>query len=235
MNTVWNPNDLFNQYNYFDFDYEERPGSDAVRFTRYLGYNSRIEAAAALDFANQLTAAALYQFGVGTYDMQVAGGWFKEDIALGGGWAGNVHNAGSKGEFTYFHGMRNESPNAFLISFTLDYAFANSLYIAGSYLYNSGGSHEPDFADFGSVSGPGVVLSAKHPFFLKKHRFRFRKLPADPTLASGCEPDAHHKFWQLHFNSRHQLQHYARSGCPAPWTDLFWQPALLIASSSAGS
>ncbi len=182
MNTVWNPNDLFNQYNYFDFDYEERPGSDAVRFTRYLGYNSRIEAAAALDFANQLTAAALYQFGVGTYDMQVAGGWFKEDIALGGGWAGNVHNAGSKGEFTYFHGMRNESPNAFLISFTLDYAFANSLYIAGSYLYNSGGSHEPDFADFGSVSGPGVVLSAKHPFFLKSTVFVSGSYQLTPLL-----------------------------------------------------
>ncbi len=29
---VWNPNDIFNAYSYFDFDYIERPGSDAVRF-----------------------------------------------------------------------------------------------------------------------------------------------------------------------------------------------------------
>ena len=28
---VWNPNDIFNAYSFFDFDYVERPGSDAVR------------------------------------------------------------------------------------------------------------------------------------------------------------------------------------------------------------
>ena len=28
---AWNPNDIFNVYSFFDFDYEERPGSDAIR------------------------------------------------------------------------------------------------------------------------------------------------------------------------------------------------------------
>lgn len=31
MNLIWNPNDIFNTYNFLDFDYEERPGSDAIR------------------------------------------------------------------------------------------------------------------------------------------------------------------------------------------------------------
>ncbi|MBS0000709.1 MAG: hypothetical protein KFF73_17135, partial [Cyclobacteriaceae bacterium] len=26
QNLIWNPNDVFNAYSYFDFDYEERPG-----------------------------------------------------------------------------------------------------------------------------------------------------------------------------------------------------------------
>ena len=164
VNTVWNPNDLFNQYNYFDFDYEERPGADAVRTTRYLGYNSKIEVAAALDSANQVTAAGLYQFGKGSYDLQVLGGWFKNDLAVGAGWAGNLRSAGFKGEATYFHGLQNESPNAFLASFTIDYAFANSLYIAGSYLYNSGGSNQSNFLDFGGITNPANTLSAKNPF-----------------------------------------------------------------------
>ncbi|MCE2496535.1 MAG: hypothetical protein J4F31_08165 [Flavobacteriales bacterium] len=171
VNTVWNPNDLFNQYNYFDFDYEERPGSDAVRFTRYLSYNSKIETAASVDSVGEVTAAGLYQFGMGTYDVQVVAGWFKDDIALGGGWAGNLKNAGFKGEFTYFHGVQNESPNAFLASVTVDYAFANSLYLAGSYLYNSAGSNESNFADFGAIAGPGTVLSAKNPFPFKSTLF----------------------------------------------------------------
>ena len=29
--TLWNPNDIFNAYNFLDFDYEERPGVDAIR------------------------------------------------------------------------------------------------------------------------------------------------------------------------------------------------------------
>lgn len=171
LNTVWNPNDLFNQYNYFDFDYEERPGSDAARVTRYLGYNSKLEGAVSLDSANEVTAAGLYQFGWGSYDVQVIGGWFKDDIAIGGGWAGNLRNAGFKGEFTYFQGIQDNSPNAFLGSFTLDYAFANSLYLAASYLYNSGGSNESNFADFGAIAGPGQVLSAKNPFPFKSTVF----------------------------------------------------------------
>lgn len=31
INLVSNPNDLFNTYSFFDFDYEERPGADALR------------------------------------------------------------------------------------------------------------------------------------------------------------------------------------------------------------
>ena len=38
MNLVWNPNDLFNAFSFVDFDYEERPGSDALRIQKYTGY-----------------------------------------------------------------------------------------------------------------------------------------------------------------------------------------------------
>ncbi|RPI44248.1 MAG: hypothetical protein EHM46_03095, partial [Bacteroidetes bacterium] len=34
---VWNPNDIFNTYSYFEVDYPERPGSDALRFQYYTG------------------------------------------------------------------------------------------------------------------------------------------------------------------------------------------------------
>ena len=36
INTIWNSNDLFNAYNFIDFDYIERPGSDVIRF-QYTG------------------------------------------------------------------------------------------------------------------------------------------------------------------------------------------------------
>ena len=40
---VWNPNDIFNAYSFFDFDYIERPGSDAVRLQYYPGSSSALK------------------------------------------------------------------------------------------------------------------------------------------------------------------------------------------------
>ncbi|HSN47722.1 MAG TPA: hypothetical protein VLR29_03080, partial [Flavobacterium sp.] len=40
INTVWNPNDLFYAFNLLEFDYEERPGSDAVRIQHNLNNNA---------------------------------------------------------------------------------------------------------------------------------------------------------------------------------------------------
>ena len=39
---VWNPNDIFNSYSYFEVDYPERPGSDALRVSYYTGNASTI-------------------------------------------------------------------------------------------------------------------------------------------------------------------------------------------------
>ena len=45
LNTIWNPNDIFNAYNFLDFDYEERPGNDAIRIQRFLNEQSKLEVA----------------------------------------------------------------------------------------------------------------------------------------------------------------------------------------------
>ena len=47
---VWNPNDIFNAYSFFDFDYVERPGSDAIRLQYYPGSSSAIEIAVKADY-----------------------------------------------------------------------------------------------------------------------------------------------------------------------------------------
>jgi hypothetical protein len=44
--STWNPNDIFNSYNFLDFDYEERPGSDAIRFSANISSFSGLELAA---------------------------------------------------------------------------------------------------------------------------------------------------------------------------------------------
>lgn len=141
INMVWNPNDIFNAYNFFDFDYEERPGSDAIRFQRYIGFAGGIEVAVkAADDWKEFTGAALYKWNKWNYDMQVLTGVMRNNVVLGGGWAGNIGLAGFKGEMTYFHALDDEVNNEFLGTISFDYSFPNSLYFNVSGLYNSNGS-----------------------------------------------------------------------------------------------
>lgn len=103
VNLAWNPNDWFNAYSFFDFDYEERPGSDAVRVTYYTGVASSIEVASKIaDRADDYVAATMYKTNKWDYDIQFLGGFAQGDIALGSGWAGNLGQASIKGELSYF-------------------------------------------------------------------------------------------------------------------------------------
>lgn len=100
---VWNPNDLFNTYSYFDVDYTERPGSDAVRLQYYPSYSSAAELVLKVDEQSDITAAGLFRFNTGGYDIQFLAGWFdNSDIAVGTGWSGSVGSLSFRGEATLF-------------------------------------------------------------------------------------------------------------------------------------
>lgn len=161
VNLAWNPNDWFNAYSFFDFDYEERPGSDALRVTYYTGVSSSIEIAAKIaDTHNKFVAASMYKMNVKSYDLQFLGGVANGDVSLGAGWAGNLGLASFKGEMTYFMPFTETTANMntnpftgeiipgskrytsmFLGAISVDYSFANSLYLNGSIMYNSIGDY----------------------------------------------------------------------------------------------
>jgi len=142
VNLIWNPNDIFNSYSFFDFDYEERPGSDALRIKRYTSFASSIELALSIDEDFDKTVlAGMYKFNMHSYDLQLFIGKSREDLTAGLGWAGNLGDAGLKGEVSYFYPYNDNFMNkALLASVSLDYNFESSLYLHGSYLYNSDGS-----------------------------------------------------------------------------------------------
>jgi hypothetical protein len=142
INMVFNPNDLFNTWSFFDFDYEERPGADALRVTHYLSGMDRIEVVAspAMD-AKKSVAAALYGFNLRGYDFQLISGYFKNRLAVGGGWAGNIGQAGFKGEFTWFRDLEDipgVKPANLVGGIGLSHRFANELFLTTEYLYNGG-------------------------------------------------------------------------------------------------
>lgn len=140
INTIWNPNDIFNAFSFTDFDYEERPGSDALRIRYFTGFASSIEIAAkAFDDFDEATIAGLWKFNQWNYDFQILGGIAQRDLVFGGGWAGSLKNAGFKGEFSYFYSLEDNIDDSFGATFAIDYMFSNSLYFSGGFLYNSSG------------------------------------------------------------------------------------------------
>ena len=137
INTVWNPNDLFNSSNFLDFDYEEKPGTDAVRVVYETGELSNLEIAYSTnnDFDNnQSIIAAKYLFNYKSYDIQLIAAQYYDDYSFGLGWAGNIKNFGFKGEANYF--ITPHDDNIWVSSISIDYAFKNGINWMISGLYN---------------------------------------------------------------------------------------------------
>ena len=147
-NLIWNPNDIFNAYNYFDFAYVERPGVDAVLMQFYTGDFSSLQLGVKVakdrltDDETQITAAAMYRFNKWNYDFQFFGGVMNKDVTAGLGWAGSIGGAGFTGEISWFRNKDNfkDSSNVFVGSMDVNYTFGNQLFIMGSVLYNSAGT-----------------------------------------------------------------------------------------------
>ncbi|MGZ5304255.1 MAG: hypothetical protein ACXWDO_09105 [Bacteroidia bacterium] len=139
MATIWNPNDIFNAYNFLDFDYEERPGREAVRVQYYKNENTSFEAAykPGKD-KDQHIGAMLYKFNKWKYDVQLLGGIMQKDYVAGLGWAGNIKQAGFKGEMSYFHPIKNaaDTSGAFAATVGADYTTNNQWYLSTSFLIN---------------------------------------------------------------------------------------------------
>jgi len=142
INMVWNPNDIFNTFNFYDFDYVERPGCDAIRLQYYTGYASGYQLAFKMDADHEITAAGMYSFNKWDYDFQVLGGVMTTDVVLGAGWTGYIKSAGFTGEASYFRDRDHfaDTTGIWIVSASGNYTFRNSFFANFSFLYNSNGT-----------------------------------------------------------------------------------------------
>ncbi len=143
INLVWNPNDLFNAFSYMDFDYEERPGSDAIAFTWYSTPSSSLDVVFKINKEYATTIAARYLFNVKDYDIQVLGGQCEKDLVVGGGWSGGIKNVSFRGEASFFVSVFDRTDplqTALSATVSVDYTFKNSLYLQGAFLFSSMGT-----------------------------------------------------------------------------------------------
>ena len=142
VNLVWNPNDIFNSFSYFEFDYEERPGTDGAKIQYYTSVTSSAQLVYKIGHNTDETAVAgMYRFLKGSYDFQVLGGWAGKDYVFGGGWSGDIKGGAFRGELSYFlpTNKDNGSEQAFVASISGDYTLKNSLYLHSAILFNGNG------------------------------------------------------------------------------------------------
>lgn len=172
INQQFNPNDLFNPFNLFDIDYEERPGVDAIRYERYTGMLSSWEVAfTPADSLKRTVLAYRYRTNFKGYDLQLIAGKWKTRAALGAGWSGNLKKAGFSGEFTYFLPYKdlpqiNPVQTNFVLSSSIDHAFLKGPFVSVGYLYNYRGTADPSLLNLiggsFSTSSPYNPLPFKH-------------------------------------------------------------------------
>jgi len=158
---VWNVIDLFNPQSVLDYDYEEKPGTDAIRVQYYTGAISKAELSVKPGKGkDRATAAGLYYVNLSGYDFYGIAGIRNNRWVAGGAWAGSVFDGGFRGELLVSqspnrdasrkHSISPLPPDSFfasestVASFVLsgDYTFSNTFYIHTELLYNSNGKKE---------------------------------------------------------------------------------------------
>jgi hypothetical protein len=179
---VWNPNDMFNTYSFFDFDYPERSGCDAFRGTYFHNETASSELAASLNRDGKVTAALLHHWNWKNFDYQlIAGEQNETDLVVGGAWTGDFKGLNFRGEFSYFHPFENlaDTNGTVALSVGLDYLFSNSLMLQTEVLYNNVGN---TFSGNGLMGLYAAPLSAEYLSICDWNVFAQASYPITPRL-----------------------------------------------------
>ena len=182
---VWNPTDFFNPFDILDFDYEERPGTDAVHVQYYTGPVSQFNMAVTPGRTRyDVIYAGRYVTNYQNYDLALLGGWQKNSLRLAANWAGELFDGGFRGEVLYtrpdiayqtivitdrFPGFelvsRDYQDPYWTIALSYDYTFENSFYIHTEGLYNGLGTTEKAGIRRFDVLFTGELSPARYSLF----------------------------------------------------------------------
>lgn len=183
---VWNIIDLFNPMSILDFDYEERPGMDALRFQYYSGDLSKLELVYKAG-KNKYTQgyAGLFTINYWDYDFFILAAMYNNRKTLGGAWSGDIKGGGFRGEFKiseppskgdstdypiYFMSLYGTdltlyNHNVFSGVLSGDYTFSNSFYIHSEVLFNSNGKTDNTGFYWNQINETSMLSPARWSLF----------------------------------------------------------------------
>ncbi len=161
---IWNPTDLFNPINPTSFYKIEKDGADLLSSKIFLGDFTDLN----LVFNPQENfSESNYGFRFRTnfdeYDFSLSGGRFDGKSVLGADFAGNLNEAGVRGEGIYY--FKNENnPQAFLkFILGIDYQFTSKFYALAEYHYNGEGKLKRQEYEFGRLF-KGEILNVSKSY-----------------------------------------------------------------------
>lgn len=139
---AWNPNDLFNNASLFEFDYDEKPGCDAIRALYYVGPTSSIDAVFEVGSNGRPTIAGMYKTSFENFDLQAIVGYYQGEYGtMGLGFTGPLGKGSIYGETTAMHSLRSRYKtrdylkNIHMISLGYSYMFPFQLDLRGEFFY----------------------------------------------------------------------------------------------------
>lgn len=142
---IWNPTDLFNPINPVDFSKLEKDGADAVSFTWNIGNFTDLELVYNPVDDNtsdriKTNFGGRFRTNYAEYDLSVMSGRFDDNFIAGMDFAGNLFDAGIRGEGIYNLGENSGTGDDYIkFILGLDYQFTPDFYALIEYQYNGEG------------------------------------------------------------------------------------------------
>ena len=165
---VWNPTDLFNPINPASFDKIEKEGADAVSVKFYLGsftdftvvYNSQSR----FDGSN---VGFRLRTNVGEYDFSTVAGYFDKRIIAGGDFAGNLLDAGFRGEGIISADENDLGSNFVKFIIGLDNQFTAQFYALIEYQFNGEGASDKNSYELRRLLAGEILNLSKNYVFIQ--------------------------------------------------------------------
>ncbi|MDZ7373367.1 MAG: hypothetical protein ONB23_05290 [candidate division KSB1 bacterium] len=164
---VWNPTDFFNPIHPAHFEKLEKDGADAASLKLHLGAFSDLQIVGNTeDRWHRKNVAARLRTNWRGYDLSLVGGYVDERPLIGGDFAGNLGDAGVRGEWAYL-GPRPQAQRPFLKGILgVDHQLHPKLYALAEYHFNGEGEKERSRYDFARLFRGELLNVARHYLFV---------------------------------------------------------------------
>ncbi|AFN74902.1 hypothetical protein MROS_1668 [Melioribacter roseus P3M-2] len=156
---IWNPVDLFNPLNPITFYKLEKDGADAISALFYMGDFTDLNLVFnPSEKIGESNFGFRFRTNYGEYDFSLIGGRFDNRKVIGADFAGNLFDAGVRGEGIYSY--RDSGYLKFILG--ADYQFSPKLYGLVEYHYNGEGKTDKENYDLFRLLKGEIINLSRH-------------------------------------------------------------------------